>query len=56
MAIYQKKSSKYFKWKCLNHNREATYICIKETSIIVVCDPKLGGILLPCSCEINYEH
>lgn len=33
-------------WWCNSHNRPATHLWGTKH----VCDPRLGGILLPCSC------
>jgi len=35
-------------WWCNSHQRQATHIDWKQGKW--VCDPKLGGILLPCVC------
>lgn len=37
-------------WWCNTHERRATYMC-RQTNLRPYhrCDPKLGGILLPCS-------
>jgi len=37
------------KYWCNTHQREATHITINGK---LCCDPKLGGILLPCSVVI----
>ena len=36
-------------WFCLAHNREATHVGEHGRS----CDPKLGGIMLPCKVEFR---
>jgi hypothetical protein len=33
-------------WYCNTHQRRATYLFHGKH----VCDPSLGGILMPCSC------
>jgi len=39
-------------WWCNSHKRPATHVRIKDdgSSPERVCDPNLGGILLPCDC------
>lgn len=48
-------ASRYQKWWCITHKRDADHICIRPMAkdIRVHCDPKLGGIMLPCQCEIK---
>lgn len=40
-------------WWCAAHGREATYVDKKGRHC---CDPKLGGLLLPCSVELIPEN
>lgn len=59
---YQRYSNLSELWWCNSHQRRATYVLIKKydyqiwlpdgprETIDHCCDPKLGGILLPCSC------
>lgn len=35
-------------WWCNVHKRRATYFY--DSIVYVRCDPKLGGIMLPCQC------
>jgi hypothetical protein len=36
-------------WWCSSHNRPADWILEKaDNSLHHVCDPRLGGIMLPC--------
>jgi hypothetical protein len=42
-------------WWCNSHQRFANYIRTREQDEKIIdrihhCDPKLGGILLPCNC------
>lgn len=40
-------------WWCNSHQRKAEYISLKEGYLIHnehCCNPRLGGILLPCNC------
>lgn len=47
---YQKDTSDRL-WWCNSHRREATYTrTTLGGGLVHCCDPKLGGILLPCSC------
>lgn len=40
-------------WWCDSHNRRATFVLRREgESPEAHCDPKLGGILLPCKCRL----
>lgn len=36
-------------WWCNSHQRQAEYIRSNRQSKTRCCDPKLGGILLPCN-------
>jgi hypothetical protein len=43
---------KYHLWWCKSHRREATHVWTDENgNRRICCDPKLGGIMLPCNCE-----
>lgn len=50
---YVKASELIMGW-CNTHNRRATYYFInnnsKPATADLCCDPKLGGIMLPCMC------
>ncbi len=38
-------------WWCNSHGRRASHVLHRETMEPThVCDPALGGIMLPCSC------
>lgn len=38
-------------WWCNSHERIATHLILRKgMEPCHVCDPKLGGILLPCKC------
>ncbi len=38
-------------WWCNSHQRDATYVLHRPTMEPThVCNPKLGGIMLPCRC------
>lgn len=49
--IYQKMAGRFSQWWCLSHKRDADHLLITQGRLRVVCDPDLGGILLPCQCE-----
>jgi hypothetical protein len=53
--IYQKMAGRYAKWFCRIHNRPADHICLSlgTKHVTVTCDPKLGGIMIPCQCELD---
>ena len=40
-------------WWCTSHRREATHVDAKGHAC---CDPKLGGILLPCYTKIIEQN
>lgn len=43
-------------WWCNNHRRRATHILTySDGHKAHHCDPKLGGIMLPCSCVVTPE-
>lgn len=51
---------KFENFYCESHNRKATHICIKVQDdgfvhVYFHCDPKLGGILLPCKIIFKKE-
>ncbi len=56
LVIYQKMAGKHFRWWCKSHKREATVLRIMPKPYItkVECGP-VGGILLPCDCELMRE-
>jgi hypothetical protein len=40
-------------WHCKSHNRRATHLLVREgQNDVHHCDPRLGGIMLPCQCEL----
>jgi hypothetical protein len=43
------------RWWCTTHKRIATYVWTstgqRHRGLMRCCNPKLGGILLPCQCE-----
>jgi hypothetical protein len=51
-VIYQKMAGRFSRWWCKPHKREADHVRLTPHQVRVVCDPKLGGILLPCDCLV----
>lgn len=45
-AIYTRDDSG--KWFCRSHQREATHVAENGSRSWRCCDPKLGGIMIPC--------
>lgn len=56
-VIHQQMSQRHFRWWCKSHKREAGFLRLMPRPYIttVECDPKKGGILLPCDCELMVE-
>lgn len=50
-VIYQKMAGRFSRWWCRIHKREADHLMLTPYQKRVHCDPKLGGIMLPCECE-----
>ena len=50
--IQYKRNTNKELWWCNSHGRVATYIQMYSYTKLQkpCCDPKLGGIMLPCSC------
>ena len=49
--VYYEKANEDELWWCNSHGRRATYIWWNDYHPKThCCDPKLGGILLPCTC------
>ena len=38
-------------WWCNSHQRRATHV--RERDQYHCCDPKLGGIMIPCECVLR---